>query len=91
MTEFNTDQNICKECNNDKRRFARLVKAQEETAWWEALQRESPKAAENTQELQQRAQEAWTEVQVLCNAAQAAIETSFRGSRKQTKTWMWEQ
>ena len=48
MTEFNSDQNICKECNNDKRRFARLVKAQEETAWWEALQRENPKAAEKT-------------------------------------------
>ena len=48
MTQFNADQNICKACNNDKRRFGRLVKSQEETEWWDALQRENPKAAEKT-------------------------------------------
>ena len=47
--------------------------------------REPKSRGEDTQELQQRAQETWAEAQVLCNAAQAAIEKSFRDSRKHKK------
>ena len=52
--------------------------------------REPKSRGEDTQELQQSAQETWAEEQVLYNAAQAAIEKSFRGSRKQKKKLMWK-
>ena len=48
LNSFNADQSCCKECNNDRRRFGRLVQSQAEEQWWEALQRENYKASQKT-------------------------------------------
>ena len=45
---FNADQSSCKGCFNGHRKFDRLVKAQGEEAWWDALQAQNPKEAERT-------------------------------------------
>ena len=90
LTEFNTDQNICKECNNDKRRFARLVKAQEETAWWEALQRENPKAAEKTLKSYSREHKKHGpkhKFSVMQHKRRLKTASGVRGSKEMK--WMW--
>ena len=90
MTEFNADQNICKECNNDKRRFARLVKAQEETAWWEALQRENPKAAEKTIKSYSKEHKThWRNHQFSVMQHKRRLK-KLQGFAEAKKKWMWE-
>ena len=48
MCHFNQDQIICKSCFNETRKWKRLIEAQKEQDWWDALKANSPRDAQKT-------------------------------------------